>query len=87
MRDALTAVVLSPLLEFPFEHRAFAWETTHSDFFEDSDGAEIIIQALGSNHLDIGYLKSSVDHPTRHLGGISLPFIGRNDIVANLYPA
>src|SRR5579863_6626870 len=66
---------------------AFGWETTHPDFFEDSDGAEIIIQALGSNHLDTGYLKSPVDHPTRHLGGISLPFIGGNDIVANLHPA
>ena len=74
MRDALTAVVLSPLLEFPFEHRAFGWETTHPDFFENSDGAEIIIQALGSNHLDAGYLKSPFDHPTRHLGGAHATF-------------
>src|SRR6266568_1338718 len=74
-------------LEFPLEGMAFGWEAKHPGFFEDSDGAEIVIKALGGDHLDAGRLKSPVDHPTRHLGGISLPFIGRNDIVANLHPA
>src|SRR5713226_2038533 len=74
-------------LEFPLERMAFCGEAAHPDFFEDPDGADVVITALRSDHLDTRRLKSPVDHPTRHLGGIALPFIGRNDIVANLHPA
>jgi hypothetical protein len=66
---------------------AFGWETTHANFFEDLDGAEIVITVFRSDYLNTGRLKSPLDHPARHLGGVALPFIGGNDIVANLHPA
>src|SRR6266446_7514079 len=62
-------------------------EATHPDFLEDSDGAKIVIQALGGDHLNIRGTKSPLDDTTRHLGGIALPFIGGNDIVADLHHA
>ena len=49
--------VLWLFLEVPLQRMAFVCETTHPNFFEDADGAEIIVKALSSDHLDTGHLK------------------------------
>src|SRR5579859_7228961 len=74
-------------MELPLEGMAFRCEATHPNFFEDSDGANVVIETLRGDQLDAGHLESPVDHPACHLGGIALPFIGGNDIVTNLHPA
>src|SRR2546421_8334856 len=66
---------------------AFWFEAAHPYFFEHSDGANVVIETLGSDHLDPLRLKGPGDETMRHLGSIPLPLIFGNDVVANLHHA
>ena len=52
---------------------AFWFEAAHPYFFEHSDGANVVIETLGSDHLDPLRLKGPGDETMRHLGSIPLP--------------